>query len=454
MKRILIALALLACVQIAGAQVKAPAAAAKAVEKAEVASKDPKKAAKVATWTKLAQAYMDAYDSPAGNAMVGISEQELSLLMASEKPTSTENVVLEGAEYVKKVYANKDLYFQNGVLAMIIITKPVLDDPLAKALEAYKEAYAVDTKQSKLKDIVTGIEKIKNNYTKDAFNAYQIGDLAGASDYFAKSAAASKVEPYAQLDSIALYNAGFTAWMIKDYEKAKVYFEDCLSNNYYHQDGDVFSRLSDVYTNLGDAENSVKILEEGFIKCPQSQGVLIGLINHYIKNNEDTERLFELINLAKANDPKNASLYYVEGNVYAELRKASLNPENLADVNGYEEKAIAVYDQSSAINPDFEYGHIGKGVMYYNIADELTKIASDPNLPYKQWNEVAKLQTESYRKAFGPFETAFNMTKDEALKQQIALFLREICYRLYEEGAEWQQAYEKYNEIVKAGNAQ
>ena len=46
MKRILIALALLAAVQVADAQVKSPAAASKAVASAEAASNDAKKAAK------------------------------------------------------------------------------------------------------------------------------------------------------------------------------------------------------------------------------------------------------------------------------------------------------------------------------------------------------------------------------------------------------------------------
>ena len=52
MKRILIALAMLAGMQIADAQVKSPDAAKKAVESALEASKNEKKAAKVATWTK------------------------------------------------------------------------------------------------------------------------------------------------------------------------------------------------------------------------------------------------------------------------------------------------------------------------------------------------------------------------------------------------------------------
>ena len=60
MKRILIALAVLLAVQTADAQVKAIDSAKKAVEAADAAAQNPKKATKVATWLKLATAYMDA----------------------------------------------------------------------------------------------------------------------------------------------------------------------------------------------------------------------------------------------------------------------------------------------------------------------------------------------------------------------------------------------------------
>ena len=58
------------------------------------------------------------------------------------------------------------------------------------------------------------------------------------------------------------------------------------------------------------------------MKFPQSQGVLIGLINYYINSGENTDRLFELISAAKSNEPNNASLYYVEGNVNLHLGRA------------------------------------------------------------------------------------------------------------------------------------
>ena len=108
MKRIFIALALLAGFQFADAQVKSPADAKKAVEAAEAAAQNPKKAEKVATWLKLASTYMDAYNAPAGSAWVGASQQELKLIMGNEKPVSVQNAVLNGEPCTKEVYSNKE----------------------------------------------------------------------------------------------------------------------------------------------------------------------------------------------------------------------------------------------------------------------------------------------------------------------------------------------------------
>ena len=79
MKKIILALAVLLAVQVADAQTKSPADAKKAVESAEAASQDAKKATKVATWLKLAEAYVDAYNAPAGAAWIGASKQELQM---------------------------------------------------------------------------------------------------------------------------------------------------------------------------------------------------------------------------------------------------------------------------------------------------------------------------------------------------------------------------------------
>ena len=439
MKRILIALAVLLSVQVADAQTKTPEAAKKAVESAEVAAANPKKAAKLATWTKLASAYMDAYSAPAGAAWLGASKQELQILMGNQKPISTENVVVAGDQLVKEVYADKEFYYNvNGQLAIINVTKPVVEDALAKAAEAYKKAGELDVKGSKSKDIMAGLANVASKYIDDGMNCYQFGDLAKASQLFEKAANVSAIAPLSKVDTTALYNAAYTAWAGKDYERAKNFFEKCLDANYYYEGGEVFAKLGDVYTNLGDAKKGAEILEKGFVKFPQSQSILIGLINYYMTSGENTDRLFSLIDEAKKNEPNNASLYYVEGNIYKELKNI--------------EKAVESYYKCAEINPEYEFGYIGAGILYYELAIELQEKAGN-ELDDKKYNELVGQLEQALKDALDPFEKAYAVSKDDQLKVSVAEYLKNIYYRFYSNGPEYEAGYKKYDEVVKSGVA-
>lgn len=439
MKRIFIALALVLSIQAADAQVKTPEAAKKAVEAAEAAAQNPKKAVKPATWLKLADSYMEAYNAPAGAAWLGASKQELQFLMGSEKPLSSETVELSGEPIMKEVYANKEMFFnQNGLLVMINITQPVYEDALAKALEAYAEAHKVDVKQSKLKDINAGIGRVSEKYLKEGMNAYQLGDLKKASLLFGKAAEAAATEPLAKVDTTALYNAGFTAWAVQDYERAKDYFNQCLAAEYYYEGGEVFAKLADVYKNLGDGKKAAEVLEEGFVKFPQSQSILIGLINWYLESGDDTDRLFVLIDEAKKNEPNNASLYYVEGNIHNQL--------------GNTEKAVESYYKCPEINPEYEYGYIGAGVMFYNKAIEIQDKAAN-EYDDKKYMALVEEFEKTLMSACEPFEKAYEISKDEALKVNIAEYLKNIYYRFRDKGPQFEEGYNKYDAVVKAGRA-
>jgi tetratricopeptide (TPR) repeat protein len=439
MKRILIALAVLLSVQVADAQTKTPEAAKKAVESAEAAAANPKKAAKLATWTKLASAYMDAYSAPAGAAWLGASKQELQILMGNQKPISTENVVVAGDQLVKEVYADKEFYYNvNGQLAIINVTKPVVEDVLAKAAEAYKKAGELDVKGSKSKDIMAGLANVASKYIDDGMNCYQFGDLAKASQLFEKAANVSAIAPLSKVDTTALYNAAYTAWAGKDYERAKNFFEKCLAANYYYDGGEVFAKLGDVYTNLGDAKKGAETLEQGFVKFPQSQSILIGLINYYMTSGENTDRLFSLIDEAKKNEPNNASLYYVEGNIYKELKNI--------------EKAVESYYKCAEINPEYEFGYIGAGILYYELAIELQEKAGN-ELDDKKYNELVGQLEQALKDALDPFEKAYAVSKDDQLKVSVAEYLKNIYYRFYSNGPEYEAGYKKYDEVVKSGVA-
>jgi len=439
MKRILIALAVLLAVQVADAQTKSPEAAKKAVVSAENASKDAKKAAKVGTWTKLASAYMDAYNAPAGNVWIGATKQELQLLMGNEQPASVEAVVLGGEQLQKEVYENKEFYFNpSGQLVLINVTKPVVENALDNALAAYKKAYEVDLKKSKSKDIAEGLAIVAQKYLDEGMNSYTFGDLKKASELFEAAAVASATEPLSRLDTTAVYNAGYTAWAVQDYERAKRFFEDCLAAGYYYEGGEVYAKLGDVYAKLGDAKKGAEVLEQGFVKFPQSQSILIGLINYYMTSGENADRLFVLIDEAKKNEPNNASLYYVEGNIYKELKQ--------------NDKAVAAYYKCSEINPEYEFGYIGAGILYYELAIELQDKASN-EFDDKKYNALIEEFETALKNALDPFEKAYNVSKDNELRVNIAEYLKNIYYRFSSNGPEYEAGYKKYDEVVKTRQA-
>lgn len=430
MKKILLALAMFAAIQVADAQVKSAADVKKSVEAAEAATQNVKKAVKTATWLKLGQEYVKAYDAPTGNILPGSNKTELTLMMGSEKPVSSEEVTVNNEKYTKDVYADKNLYFnQNGQLVIIEVTKPVYEDALERAVKAYQKAYELDEKHAKDKDVAAAFDYIGQKYVSEAFNKYTFGDVATASKLFEKAADVEALAPLSKIDTSAIYNAGFTAWASKDNARAKDLFEKCYNLGYYYEGGEVFARLAEV-----DTLNTKKYLEEGFSKFPQSQSILIGLINYYLKNNEDTETLFGLLDKAKANEPNNASLFYVEGNIRAQL--------------GQIDKAVVAYEECAKINPEYEYGFIGEGTMFYNRAIELQTKAQE-EIDDAKYMALVKEFEESLKSCIAPFEKAFEITKDANIKAGIASYLKNAFYRFREESAENQTKYEKYAEIAK-----
>lgn len=430
MKKILLALAMFAAIQVADAQVKSAADVKKSVEAAEAATQNVKKAVKTATWLKLGQEYVKAYDAPTGTILPGSNKTELTLMMGSEKPVSSEEVTVNNEKYTKDVYADKNLYFnQNGQLVIIEVTKPVYDDALERAVKAYQKAYELDEKHAKDKDVAAAFDLISQKYVSEAFNKYTFGDVATASKLFEKAADVEALAPLSKIDTSVIYNAGFTAMAAKDNERALKFFKRCYDLGYYYEGGEVFARLAEV-----DTLNTKKYLEEGFSKFPQSQSILIGLINYYLKNNEDPETLFGLLDKAKANEPNNASLFYVEGNIRAQL--------------GQIDKAVVAYEECAKINPEYEYGYIGEGTMFYNHAIELQTKAQE-EIDDAKYMALVKEFEESLKSCIAPFEKAFEITKDANIKAGIASYLKNAFYRFREESAENQTKYEKYAEIAK-----
>jgi tetratricopeptide (TPR) repeat protein len=441
MKKIIIALAVLLAVQVADAQVKSASAAKKAVEAAEAASQDAKKATKVATWIKLAKAYMDAYNSPKGAAAnmleMRVGAQDVQIALMGEKPSATEQITLAGAPGTKEVYKTREyLYDMNGIFTAIRVTKPLYKNALAKALNAYKKAYEVDLKKSKEKDIKAGIEQITKAYFNDALAAYYVGDYTTASKYFAKSAEASVLAPYNSIHLDALYNAGFTAHAVKDYAAAKKYFESCLENK-HNAEGEVYRKLSETYAALDNKDKAREILEEGMLTLPKNQGIIIDLINIYLQDNQDPDRLISLLKSAQQNDPTNVSLWSVEGDIYRKLGKF--------------DAAETSYRTCIEKNPNVDAGYVGLANnfvdLYNKYYDEAQNERDD-----RKYAELINLADEALLKTVEPFEKAFEIAADAERKLAIADMLKQICYKLSAKDAAYKESYDKYKSYIDSNS--
>ena len=432
MKKVFLALALVASLQVAQAQVKSDADIQKAIEKAAAAANDAKKGAKPAPWMKLGQAYMNAYDNPTANITPGIDKATFNL-MSGQKLANPEIVTINGRQFEKYALPAVNIYFNEaGQLEITEVTHPSYDgDALGKAFEAYKAAYE---RGAKAKDVAEAFKQIVSKYYGDAFNAYMFGDMAKATVFFGNAAEVSMTEPSTQIDTNSVYNAAFTAAAIKDYARAREYYNKCLDMGYTN-DGNVFAALSDCSLADKDTLGAKRYLVDGLKMYPDNNYILTDLINLYLKINEDPTKIVELLDEAKKQMPDNPSLYYVEGNILRDLNK--------------HDDAMAAYRKATEVDPKFAEGYFGEGIVWMNKAVDINEEAAAlPLNEYKKYDELVAKVYDCFKQAIAPLEKCYELTSNPDLKLLAADNLKRVYYNLRSQGAEYKEGYEKYLAIV------
>ena len=432
MKKLVFVLAMVCSLQLAYAQ-KPDADMQKAVDKALAATQDAKKAAKPATWTKLAEAYMKAYTNPTASITPGIDKNTFSM-MNKEKPASVSSVELGGEAYEKWELSHVNVYFNAaGILALVEVSKPsVPGDILGEAAKAYAKAFELGAKD---KDVAPKMKEIADAYYNDGFTAYQLGDMAKASDAFKGAFEVSSTAPSPEVNNDAAYNAAFTAMQVKDYGRAQAYYTKCVDNGFF-SDGNVYANLSECALAQADTTAAKNYLATGLTSYPDNAAILTNLINLYLQTNEDPAKIVELLDEAKKAMPDNPSLYYVEGNIYTGIKDF--------------EKALEAYDKGLAINDKYDMCYYGKANVALKkgeaIVDEMNALDVRE---WKKYDELAAQLTEVYIGALEPFEKCYEVSQIPEVKAAAADYLKRLNFQLRNVDPKYQEAYEKWNGIVE-----
>lgn len=434
MKKLLFVIALACSMQVAFAQ-KSDADMQKAVDKALAAAQDAKKAAKPATWMNLGKAYQTAYSNPTSSVVAGLDRTNWDSVF-KEKPVSEEAVTLNEGNFVKLSYSHIDVYFtEMGVIAFAVVNKPSVEgDLLAEAAAAYVKAFELGAKPA---EVDAKLQEIVNTYNQVAYAYYQIGDYKNASRMFKGAADVSYMEPCSAPADDSAFNAALIAVSAEDYELALEYYKICLAKN-YGENGDIYARLSDVYGALEDKVNQKAILEEGFAKYPENQSILIGLINFAENNGEDPNYVLTLLDKAKENDPTNASIYAVQGNILAQMKR-------------YEE-AEAVFSQAVEVDPNYNYALYAWGKMWYDRAVEYQVAADELPLtaPQREYDAIIKNRDNAVEKCIAPLEKCFQQSQEIDYKVACAEYLRRAYYQLSNSSNDYKAKSDSYKEFVES----
>jgi tetratricopeptide (TPR) repeat protein len=320
-------------------------------------------------------------------------------------------------------------YFAKGKLCQAVYSsdnqsyKSFFADPLAEAYAAYEKSIELDPKGGAKKRIIANMI-----YNSLALDLYEQGSIqfeeqkyADALKSFKTQIEITESDKFAgAVDTGMYYNAGLAAVNSQNYDEAITYFTKCAEMEYmgitpYYQ-------MYESYLGKGDtlkAESILKKLPEIF---PGDKSVTLQLIDLYIKSGKNKEAL-EYLQIAKADDPQNYSLFFAEGIIFL---NESRYDEAIADLT------IAV-----ELNPDIFDSQYGLGAAYINKASDMFTKANDI-MDVNKYQVAIDEAMGVFAKALPYMENANKLNPDDiyALRS-----LKELYYRL--------KMPEKY-EVVKA----
>lgn len=377
------------------------------LEKSDKDLENPKKNVSAKYWFSRAELMMDAYEVNLQHLGKGFPELQVTVMFGS--PNEKQSQVIDGVEHITNVYDRVTVTFANGVIESYEETKPLYDNPLPVALEALEKAEELDTDGKLAKKIKPSFERLGDLFVRQGVEVFVAEDYKSAFENFEYSVIIDqKPMMEGSVDTVVIFNTGMAASKADMIDESIKYYE--LAKSYDYPEPSLYVFLKNKYLVKGDTAKGIELLGEGFDKYPDSQDIVVELINYYLTNDKGDEAL-NYITIALEKDPQNVSLIFAEAVLY--------------DKQGEVEKAVATYTKALEIDPEYYNGYYNLAVVHYNYAQKLYDDANDaPDDKYKQ---IVAQGDEELKKAIPLMKKCYELNPEEISSLET---LKNIYYRL------------------------
>jgi len=305
--------------------------------------------------------------------------------------------------------------------------KKLSEDPLTVAYDSYMKAIALDDKDKFSKSVKIKLTILRADLTNQAVAAFNEENYEKAYKSFEQVLAIDqtpvfKADDPTAVDTTIIFNAGLAAYNAQNYDKAIEHYRNAAKYNY--SGARTWQLISSAYMQKKDTVAALDVLQEGLKQYPGNGTILVEVINIYLNANKVDEAL-KYLDIAIAEDPKNASYFFAKGTLYDKLQKP--------------EEASEAYLKAIGFKEDYFDAYYNLGALYYNKGVKQIDVANavPSNQPEKYEEEKNKADME-FNKAIPYMEKAHAINPTDKFTMES---LKTLYYRL--------KMLEKHAEIVE-----
>lgn len=401
----------------------------KKVEKSNADIQNPKKNIKEGTWMDRAELMMEIYDSQVYNFFTVSNDMSSFKFILGKQLKNTVQEELEGVLFDKFITERTIFYFSNNVLVKWEILNPIVDKPLDIAFESLKKVQEIDAQGKKSNKVKEQYNSLVLKYKREGLNCYSLKNNEGAYTCFLKVLEIDQLPVVNVKDTVFLYYTALAAQYAGKNQEAIDYYKKALELD-YSSEGNAYANIDLAFKALGDKESGLPYLEQGFIKHPKNQTILIPLINYYLNKNEDASKVITYIDKAIEDDPKNASLYFAKGTIYDKQKEV--------------DNAFVAYNKAIEYDPKYFDAYYNLGALIYNkgvkFLEEANKV---PAKEIEKYDALIQNANNEFKKSIPIFEMGLQIMPNDRSTLET---LKNIYFRYRNESDDMNKKYLDYNE--------